>query len=502
MLRPRALRLGLLAALLTEGVPTTPQVALAQPAASAPAAPPPSPLSFPHDHNAELEAAIRTLLAGHGLKDAQIGIAILDVDTGHFLATYNEHMPLNPASNAKLYTAGAALAHLHGDHRFETTLSGNAKNGAVTGPLVLRGHGDPSLSTEDLWGMVQELRAHGIRRVDGDILVDQRFFDEQTTPPAFEQQPNEWAAFRAPVSAVAVNENTITLTVRPASAPDSPATASFDPPGFVDSEGTINTAESGADTVVLALAGNGRRMSAKLAGAISQDSKVVRYSRRVEDPTLLAGYVLRNLLEKADIKVTGDVKTGSLRNVGVIVKHESEPLGRLLYALGKNSDNFYAEMIFKTLAGEVKGRPAKSESSAGIVLKWVESIGAADTGVVVKNGSGLFDANRVTTASLVQVLRACFRDSAIQPEFVAQLAVGGVDGTLHKRFRDTRGRRVVRAKTGTLEDAAALSGYVLGPPGKGPVAFSAIVNHATPSQGRAAIDTLVELLVVRQWGSK
>jgi D-alanyl-D-alanine carboxypeptidase/D-alanyl-D-alanine-endopeptidase (penicillin-binding protein 4) len=347
--------------------------------------------------------------------------------------------------------------------------------------------------------MVQELRAHGIRRVEGDILVDQRFFDEQTTPPAFEQQPNEWSAFRAPVSAVAVNENTITLTVRPSSSPDSPASATFDPPGFVDVEGTVNTAESGADTVVLALSGNGHRMAAKLSGAISQDSKIVRYSRRVEDPTLLAGYTLRNLLEKAEIKVSGEVKSGGAHSNGVLVKHESEPLSRLLYAVGKNSDNFYAEMIFKTLAGEVKGRPAKSGDSAGIVLKWLESIGAADNGVVVKNGSGLFDANRVTTASLAQVLRACWRDPSMQPEFVAQLAIGGVDGTLHKRFRDTRARRVVRAKTGTLEDAAALSGYVLGPAGKSPVAFSAIVNHAPPSTARAAIDTLVELLVVRQW---
>ena len=62
--------------------------------------------------------------------------------------------------------------------------------------------------------MAMELKAHGVKKVDGDLVVDQGFFDEQTTPPAFEQQPNEWSAFRAPVSAVAINENTITLTVR------------------------------------------------------------------------------------------------------------------------------------------------------------------------------------------------------------------------------------------------------------------------------------------------
>src|SRR5207245_1373220 len=97
-------------------------------------------------------------------------------------------------------------------------------------------------------------------------------------------------------------------------------------------------------------------------------------------------------------------------------------------------------------------------------------------GVVIKNGSGLFDANRVTAHSAAMLLRYVWRDTAIQPEFLAQLAVGGVDGTLHKRFRMDTTRRRVRAKTGTLDDVIALSGYVLGPPGKGPIAFSIFFN--------------------------
>ena len=150
----------------------------------------------------ELEAAVRSLVNDRRSSDAQIGVVLVDCETGNVLAQAGEHVVVNPASNAKLYTAAAALAILHGSHRYQTTLSGTIKSGAATG-LVLRGHGDPSLRTQDLWAMVQELKAHGVRRVEGDIVVDQRFFDEQTTPPAFEQQPNEWAAFRAPVSAVA-----------------------------------------------------------------------------------------------------------------------------------------------------------------------------------------------------------------------------------------------------------------------------------------------------------
>jgi D-alanyl-D-alanine carboxypeptidase/D-alanyl-D-alanine-endopeptidase (penicillin-binding protein 4) len=369
----------------------------------------------------------------------------------------------------------------------------------VTGNLVLRGYGDPSLTTADLFELVQELRSSGVRQVAGDILVDQRFFDEETTPPGFEQQPNEWASFRAPVSAVALNENTVTLTVR-ATEVGSAALVRFDPPGFVDVEGEVKTAEGGADTVGLELTASGHRLHAKLSGAVSHDSHVVRYTRRVEDPSLLAGYALRAVLDEAGIKVSGDVKLASGRDGTVIAHHESAPLSALLYSLGKQSDNFYAEMVFKTLGGEAKRRPAKSASGGELVGRWVDKVGAGDTGLVFKNGSGLFDSNRATAASVVGLLRAAWRDPTLQPEFVAQLSIGGVDGTLKHRFRNGHARRLVRAKTGTLEDAAALSGYVLNPTGKSPLAFSILFNHVAGkvSGARAAADALVQIMAKTQ----
>lgn len=451
----------------------------------------------------ELEAAVRALVSDKSLRDAQIGVVLVDVESGAVLAQTNEHLALNPASNAKLYTAAAALALLHGSHRYQTTLSGTIKSGAVTGNLVLRGHGDPSLETQDLWALAQDLRTHGVRRVEGDIVVDQKFFDEITTPPAFEQQPHEWAAFRAPVSAVAINENTVTMAVRPTQA-GSPANVTFDPPGFVEVTGTVNTGEEGADTVVLALSPAGRRLSAKVAGAVGSGAKLVRYTRRVDDPQLLAGYALKAVLEESGIKVSGEVKLGvpgAPVKGNVIAKHESQPLSTLLYALGKSSDNFYAEMIFKSLSAEGKGRPAKSADSAELVTKWLEKNGLSDKGVVIKNGSGLFDSNRTTAHSMSRLLRHAWQDPVLKNEFVAQLAIGGVDGTLHKRFAATRVHRAVRAKTGTLEDAIALSGYVLGPPGKSTIAFAILFNKVSGrgSNARSAADKLVELVYERQY---
>jgi D-alanyl-D-alanine carboxypeptidase/D-alanyl-D-alanine-endopeptidase (penicillin-binding protein 4) len=448
----------------------------------------------------EIEAAVKALVGDHLFKNAQVGVVVMDCETGAVLAQSGEHLALNPASNAKLYTAAAALAILHGSHRYQTTLSGTIKSGAATN-LVLRGHGDPSLQTRDLWAMVQELKLHGARRVEGDITVDQKFFDEQTTPPAFEQQPNEWAAFRAPVSAVAINENTVTLTVRPQAAGVN-ALVSFEPPGFVDVDGTIKTAEAGADNVVLELSGGkSRRLSAKVSGAVGADSRLVRYTKRVDDPQLLAGYALKAVLEESGVKVPGDVRLGAGGKGGVLARHESEPLSSLLYALGKSSDNFYAEMVFKSLAAEAKARPGKSQDSAEMVARWIEKNDLGDTGVVVKNGSGLFDANRTTAHSMAKLLRWAWREPDIKSEFVAQLAIGGVDGTLHRRFRDLRAHRSVRAKSGTLDDAIALSGYVLGPPGKSTIAFAIVFNKVSghAASARAAADKLVEIVHDRQW---
>ena len=445
-----------------------------------------------------LAGAVEAMTGDKAWKDALVGVAIIDVDSGAMLASYNEHAALNPASNAKLYTASAALPILHGVHRFESSLSRTVKGSDVS-QLTLRGFGDPSLRTEDLYSLVLELRAHGVRKVDGDILVDQRFFDEETTPPAFDQKPGEWAAFRAPVSALAVEENTITLQVRPTE-PGKGAHVFFDPPGFVDVEGSITTGE-GADTVVLGLSPSGRRLAAKVSGAVGADAKLVRYTRRVDDPTLLGGYVLKSQLEREGISFSGDVKAGSSKGT-VLAKHTSEPLSTLLYALGKQSDNFYAEMIFKDLGSEAAGRPAKADAAAKAVTKYVDDVGAKDAGLVFKNGSGLYDANRVTADSVTKLLRASYRDPAISSEFVAQLAIGGVDGTLHKRFHSQAKRRCVRAKTGTLDDAIALSGYVFGPPGKGPIAFSIVFNKVSgkASAARIAADKLVEAIVRELWG--
>jgi D-alanyl-D-alanine carboxypeptidase/D-alanyl-D-alanine-endopeptidase (penicillin-binding protein 4) len=230
----------------------------------------------------------------------------------------------------------------------------------------------------------------------------------------------------------------------------------------------------------------------------------VRVARRVEDPRLLAGYALRAALKDAGIEAAGDVHTAKASEKKLLAAHRSEPLGELLTALGKESDNFYAEMIFKALGSPKKGEPATSEAGAEAAARVLREISAMEPGVVVKNGSGLFDANRATPWATAALLRAAYSDPAISPEFLAHLAIGGVDGTLRGRFRKWSGYRAIRAKTGTLDAVAALSGYVLAPPGGSPVAFAILVNGVSGkvADSRRAIDAIVEAIALESWKTR
>ncbi len=211
-------------------------------------------------------------------------------------------------------------------------------------------------------------------------------------------------------------------------------------------------------------------------------------AKRVDDPRLLAGYALRAVLKQLGADVPAEIKLGGAKQKALLVAHRSDELAQLAFALGKDSDNFYAEMLFRALGAQAKGPPATTDAASAAVTSYLESVGALEPGVIVKNGSGLFDANRVTPASTTALLRAAYRDPRVGPDFLAQLSIGGVDGTMRSRFREWSKPRAVRAKTGTLDAVAALSGYVL-PRRAAPRSPSASSSTASPGRScRARVD--------------
>jgi D-alanyl-D-alanine carboxypeptidase/D-alanyl-D-alanine-endopeptidase (penicillin-binding protein 4) len=438
----------------------------------------------------EALAALERWVTEHG---GRLGAALMDVRSGSLIAQASAGVPLNPASNQKLCTSAAALALLGAEHRFTTELLGTL-NGSRVDTLVLRGDGDPALDVQDLARLARALAARGVSEV-GDILVDQSAFEDAFVPPAFEQQPNEWAAFRAPVSAVALSRNAVTVHVLPTE-PGQPARVWVEPPGAATVSGRVMTDQGTRRAVGLTMSAKGPLLTARVGGSVGASSGRVSLLRRMGDPRLAPGNALARLLGEAGVRMTGSVGLGGSAEKRRITYIESPPLGVLLGELGKASDNFSAEMLLRALDPGRASHPAESARGAAAVAAFLRSVAAWDPGSRVVNGSGLFDANRISARGLAALLREAYRRAGLMPEFVAQLSIGGVDGTLRHRFGRLAACRCVRAKTGTLDGVVALSGYVFPVGYPAPFTFSLLVTDlpGRHAETRRRIDRVVEVL--------
>jgi len=410
---------------------------------------------------------------------AHAGIAVVDVGTGEEIFSRDGDVQLNPASNAKIVTAAAALKRLGPDFRFATSLHGKLDAGAIRGPLYVQCHADPALSTADLWEMVRELRAAGVGRVEGEIVVDDTYFDGENLPYAYDQQPKEDNKFRSPVGAASLNHNAIVVTIRPGPRAMTKARVLVDPPGYAVVTNDTLTIGQGAHNPKISSLPFEERTRIRVWGQVPLGARPVTYDRRIDNPSLFLGYGLRGVLEEAGISVGGAVRAGPLPpGVPLLAEHESPPLSSVLWETGKVSNNFVTEMVLKTMGAEAVEGPGTWTAAVAAVEEVLDAWGLPRGTYTYRNGSGLFDANRFSARQLARVLRAAYLDSGVRPEFLSQLAIGGVDGTIASRFGKEPALRRVRAKTGTLADVSALSGYVFDREGRRPIAFSILVNDA------------------------
>ena len=429
----------------------------------------------------EAFASLSGWVSRHG---GSVHAAVVDLQTDSWLLQASAEQAVNVASNAKLVTAAAALELLGPNYSFSTVLLGDIAADGRANELLIRGGGAPDLSTADLFRLVQVAKGRGLEQV-GDIVVDQSRFSAAFEPPAYAQQPNEWAPFRANISALALAGNTVTLNVLPTSLGQK-ARVWYDPPGVVEALGSVETGPPAVgDRVGWSLSGDDRaRLRSTVSGSLGQGLGRRRYSRRLDNPRLSAGLALRALLEQNGVRVSGAVRLGQRDGLSVLALWKSRPLAELVRKMGKESNNFYAEMLFVALSaaasaesGEARGVAGwSSEKGAQVVRQYLEDkqLGADD--VVVKNGSGLFDANRYSAQLLVGLLASLQDNPRIYQDYVSHLAMGATDGTLRKRMNHHPLAGRIRAKTGTLRACIALSGYLQRVGGKAPLAFSLIVR--------------------------
>lgn len=435
---------------------------------------------------AQLDGAVAGLPR---LAPATIGAAVIDLTTGETLWSHGADRPLSIASAQKIVTAATALATLGPGFRWRTTVYGerfDPTTGLVAGDLVVRGRGDPTLWRDDLTALARDLRWRGVERVDGDLVIDASYFDGVDEPPRFADQPKERAGFRASIAATSLARNAVTVVVVADRKGLGLAAVSLDPP-LTDSvrlvEDDVVTVASGRTRIGVATEVKRDRIELRVRGQIAAGDAVTFVRRRVEDPTAMFAEVLRAELAAAGIRVRGKiVRTPPAPGtpLEVLAERASPPLADVLRDLAKTSDNYLAETVLKTIGAEVRavraGRPATWDDGLAEVRAFAAAAGIDPATFRIDNGSGLFDASAVSADALTKILAAAWRDFRVGPELAAALAIGGVDGTLRRRFTDPSLRGRVRAKTGTLAAASSLAGYV-GADTRRPLAFAVLVNQ-------------------------
>jgi serine-type D-Ala-D-Ala carboxypeptidase/endopeptidase (penicillin-binding protein 4) len=417
------------------------------------------------------------------LPDARIGVAVMDLVTGKILYERASGETFNSASNTKIVTAAAALALLGPDFRYRTSAYALdvGADGTVAGDLYLRGRGDPSFGSADMFELAREVASAGIRKVRGGITVDTSYFDGEDLPPHFDEQPDEQASFRAPVGATSLNFNMVAIRVRPASRGSGPAEIRIDfPSDYVRVTGVVDTVSRGRTRLRIGSTARRGELEVTVSGQIRRDAGERAYRLRVPDPAAYVGAAFRRALAVHGVSVArAKVAIAEVPPEARALSHRnSPPLAVLVRGLGKYSNNCVAEMLLKTIGAATRepAGPATWEDGLTAVRAYLHEQAGLEPGTFrYGNGSGLFDSNEFTPLQLVRILAAAHRDSRYSSDLVSSLAISAADGTLRSRMAEGPAERVVRAKTGTLATASALSGYIA-LDGRFPLAFSVLVN--------------------------
>jgi serine-type D-Ala-D-Ala carboxypeptidase/endopeptidase (penicillin-binding protein 4) len=182
--------------------------------------------------------------------------------------------------------------------------------------------------------------------------------------------------------------------------------------------------------------------------------------RTVDKPALAAAKAFRRALVAAGISVAGRAATGPApKGSRVLAVVRSKTVAAIVRRMNKISDNFYAEMLVKHLGAVLRDR-GTTAAGCRVVRRVLQTRNVPLAGVRIADGSGLSQYNRATARAVGAILLAAWRDADVRGPFFSSLAIAGVDGTLEERMRSGPAHGRVRAKTGTLRAASALSGYV------------------------------------------
>jgi D-alanyl-D-alanine carboxypeptidase/D-alanyl-D-alanine-endopeptidase (penicillin-binding protein 4) len=433
-----------------------------------------------------------------GLRGAQLGVAVQRLDSGAPVYAQGGDSQLIPASNIKLITSAAALCELGADYQFKTELLGTlGPAGQILGDLTVVGYGDPYLLPERVTYLAARLYFMGVHHIQGDLVLDDSYFAADTRMALGWQEDRTSHAYMAPAGALSVGFNAVMVHVLPGLGQSPKARVMTDPQqAYARIQGQIATVEQGSTRINVDVLPQGRSSVVRVSGQINRSDPGRAYWRRIDNPPIFAGEVLRQALERQGITVAGKVRAKKAAPDSPLLLTALSPrLAELIGPLNKYSNNFMAMQVALALGAHRYGAPATWDKAARALHSFMaDRVGIAPNSYTLSNASGLHSVNRLSAKQLVRVLAHMHAEPTLAYEFVGSLAVAAGSGTLQDRMLGGPAAHLLRAKTGTLTRASALSGYITTHEGV-PLVFSMLVNNYRHiADVWAAQDTFAEAL--------
>ncbi len=473
--------------------------------------------------SARFAGRVENLLGTAPVNKGEWGLLVVDAETGATLYEKNANDYFLPASNMKLLTTALALDTLGPEYRFRTTLETNGtlnSDGKLAGDLILVGRGDPNLSNrkfpfeakEEFDGppekalaeLADAVAARGVKVIAGDVVGDDSYFPRERYPDGWEIDDMVWE-YGAAISAIVVDDNTVTLTLTPGEKAGAAVTSVVEPATrefMVKNETTTIggkeksdlrlTREPGGDTVVV-------------SGVMPASSNPRKLVLAIQEPALHAANLLAQLLKDRGITVGGTVRAvhepeSSDKARTVLAEHTSIPLKDSVKLVNKISQNLHTEVLLRTAARQ-QGRWATPEDLQKFPEAFYAKAGIPEGDVIQTDGSGLSRHDLVTPRAFVALL-AYAQKQVWFPAFLASLPVAGADGTLNERMKDPPLAGKIHAKTGSVTHVRSLSGYAETPGGR-KLIFSFLSNNqgAKNHEVHSAIDGVC-LAMVEEFDEK
>ncbi|GAB5411508.1 MAG: hypothetical protein ChlgKO_06220 [Chlamydiales bacterium] len=426
-------------------------------------------------------------------ENAQLGIYVVSLTDGSVVYERNRHLRFVPASTAKLFTVAAGLDQLGVDFQFKTEMRmrGKVEGRALSGDIVLVGGGDPSLKRYHLREFVEVLKAKNIEVIRGDLIVDASIYDEISCAPGWmwDDSPTKW---NPPLGGLNVDHSRIKLVVEAGEIGEAPRVCVINSGEEISIQNRAKTVKGKESDLRV------ERPLPKLGKAVSVEGKVMQsdggkiYKVPAVDPTMHAAMSFAEELKNQGIVLQGRVKIAKQpRNTTGLAVHYSANLADLSKKMLKYSDNFYADTLFKQLGA--RHAQGSWQSGSRMVRTFLqEKISGEMEDFVILDGSGLSRYNLASPGHVVSLLQWVHESAPFAEEFKAALSIGGVDGTLKRRFDNGRFRSQIRGKTGTMTGVSSLSGYLI-TKDKELLAFSIVGNGFTEKvyQWRERVEDLI-----------